>query len=100
MAKTNISFYYGPTSPILEVHNVKNHFKKQKITYSDGRSGTVDGGNTLVDSLNSVYNQYFIDNSVSLLGKPLNYCVCVYMENDSVVIKIGETDILAAFPAS
>jgi hypothetical protein len=97
--KTNICLYYSTRSPILDVYNLKNYFAKQGIAYSDFKYD-LESGNTTVDSLNSVYNQYFIDNAVTLLSKPLNYTLCIFMLDNEVTILKGNDNIIAAFPAS
>lgn len=100
MAKTNVVLYYGNNSPILEVYNLKKHFLKNNIQYADFKYYGQESTNLLVDNLNSTHNTYFVNNGIPMLAKPLNYVICTYLEDGADVVLRGQTDILAAFPAS
>jgi hypothetical protein len=93
--KSQIYFYFSNHSNIKDVFEIKKFFKKQKveITYMFYRNDE-----SIVDSLNVSYNKYFVENSIPLLTKPMNWVLCTYFDSETGHhVVIGKENIFNVF---
>jgi hypothetical protein len=93
--KSQIYFYFSNHSNIKDVFEIKNFFKSNKIdvSYMFYRNDE-----RIVDSLNITYHQFFLNNSMPLLTKPMNWVACTYLDSElGNQLVVGKENIIEVF---
>lgn len=96
--KTEVYFYYSNLSNIKDVFEIKKLFQENAVVYNVMyyKNELRDG---LVDSLNATHYNYFLENSLPLLTKPMNWVMCYYYNTETTQyeMSLGKENIIQAF---